>query len=292
MKIQIVSDLHLEFRGKKINDLLIPSAPILCMVGDICVCGDPIDFAKFINFLNYFYTKFEAIIHIAGNHEYYTNSKAPPKELAENTMTHIDKKLKQLNKQYANYHYLNNTTWEYVNKKTKKPYIFVGTTLWSYIPHNVDIYDKDTKKTKNINLYNAVEQHMNDYNYIYVAVRDPKIKMPYRQYRVSDMQKKYKAAVSFLKKVISSSKESKKTYILLTHHKPLFDRDTDKRDEYTYAYESDLANVLLVRPFVAAAHGHTHIHYDKKINGVRVVSNPKGYLEQDTNYNDKFTIQV
>jgi hypothetical protein len=40
-----VSDLHLEFRK---NDLtfLIPSAPILCLLGDICVLGDDSDFDK------------------------------------------------------------------------------------------------------------------------------------------------------------------------------------------------------------------------------------------------------
>jgi len=292
MKIQIVSDLHLEYRSKKIYDILVPSAPILCMVGDICVCGNKEDFDKFINFLDYFHTKFEAIVHVAGNHEYYTGEHASPEELAENTMTNIDKKLKKLGRQYNNYFYLNNSTWEYTNAKANKSYVFVGTTLWSYIPPQIEIQDEKTKKMKKINLHDAVEQMMNDYNYIYVSVRDQRIKLPYRQFRVLDMQKKHRAAVAFVKRIIAGAKRTEKIYILLTHHKPIFDRATDKSDEYTYAYESDLADVLLVHPFIAAAHGHTHIHYDKKINGVRVVSNPKGYIGQNTDYNDKFTIIV
>ena len=35
-----------------------------------------------------------------------------------------------------------------------------------------------------------------------------------------------------------------------------------------------------------------HVKYDKKINGVRVVSNPKGYPSEHTKFDDTFTIHV
>lgn len=292
MKVQIVSDLHLEFRTKKIYDILVPSAPVLCMTGDICACGSADSFSKFINFLIYFSDKFDAIIHVAGNHEYYTAEHATPADIVNNTMTEIDKKLKQLNKQFKNYHYLNNSIFEYICKKTNKPYVFIGTTLWSYVPPDIEITDKMSNKSVRIDLRATIEKRMNDYNCIYVAVKNQQLRYPYRQYKVEDMLKKHKAAVIFLKKIICNAQNSKKTYMLLTHHKPIFDRDTDKRDEYTYAYENDLAHILLVPPIRAIAYGHTHIHYDKKINGVRVVSNPKGYVNQHTDYNDKFTINL
>lgn len=296
MKIQIVSDLHLEFRGKDIYSILVPSAPILCMVGDICVCGAATDFRKFIHFLKYFTTKFEAIIHVAGNHEYYTAHNAQTKELMANTIPEIDKRLRLLTKYFPNYHYLNNTTWTYESARTKRKYVFVGTTLWSHIPKKKIIID--AKKNTTANLADLIQKRMNDYNYIYVPCKLPNGMISCRKYCVADMQRKHRAAVLFLRRIIAQAKavctKSKPPpiFILLTHHKPLFDRATDQQDEYTYAYESDLANVILTAPFSVAAHGHTHQHYDKRINGVRVVSNPKGYIGEGTAFNDKFTINV
>jgi predicted phosphodiesterase len=291
MKIQIVSDLHLEFRGKDVSNILVPSAPILCMVGDICVCGSAVDFNKFINFLTYYTPKFLHILHVSGNHEYYTANNATAKDLAKNTIPEIDKKLRMLTKEFPNYHYLNNNIWNYTAPKTKHNYVFVGTTLWTHIPNKMIITDE--KKGTKEKLASLIEQRMNDYNYIFVPIKDQFGKSHYRKYTVSDMKKKHAVASRFIKNVIADAKKSKPTnttYILLTHHKPLFDKKTDILDEHTYAYESDLAEELLVEPFVLAAHGHTHVHYDKRVNGVRVVSNPKGYIGESTNFNDKFTV--
>jgi predicted phosphodiesterase len=300
MKVQIVSDLHLEFRGKDVSSLLIPSAPILCMVGDICVCGASNEFKKFLNFLTYYTPKFEAIIHVAGNHEYYTSSNSTPKDLLNNTMPKIDKQLQLLNKQFSNYHYLNNSIWTYQCIKTKRKYIFVGTTLWTHIPSKKVIIDK--KKNISIDLPQLIQKKMNDYNYIYVPHKTVSNDMTYRKYTVSDMQKKHNSAIIFLKRTIQKIKEiyhkamtnkiQPPVFILLTHHKPLFDRATDEQDEFTYAYENNLASTLLVPPFSLAAHGHTHKHYDKRINGVRVVSNPKGYIGENTSYNNKFVVNI
>lgn len=290
MKIQIVSDLHLEFRTKKINDILIPSAPILAMLGDICVCGDNVNFDKFINFLNIFHNKFEKIIHISGNHEYYSDN-PNPEQIKNNTMNLIDIKLKNLTNRFNNYHYLNNNTFEFTY--LKKKYVFVGSTLWTHIPQTIKSIDVKTNKEHIIDLHKVIENRMNDYNYIYVndVLKKTNNKYNYRQYTVSDMQKKHRAALNFIKKIIATASLDK-TYILLTHHKPFFDKNTNMKDVFTYAYENDLANKLLVKPFVLAAYGHTHVHFDKKINGIRVISNPKGYIGQNTSFNNKFTVNV
>jgi 3',5'-cyclic AMP phosphodiesterase CpdA len=305
MKIQIVSDLHLEFYSKDTFNLITPAAPILCLVGDICVCGDPVDFQKLLSFLRHFSPKFEAIVHVAGNHEYYTKSRAGPAELITNTIPEIDKKLRALTKTIPNYHYLNNSTWTY--KNDMREIVFIGTTLWTHIPAVSKSATADaskgtaTQKKTRSTIAELIQARMNDYNFIYVPARING-KASYRQYTVVDMQKKHNAAVAFLKqaycaakKVCAAAMSAKKTpptFILLTHHKPLFDKSTDLTNIYTYAYENDLAAQLLVSPISLAAHGHTHKHYDKKINGVRVVSNPKGYIGEHTSYVDKFVVSV
>ena len=51
VKIQIVSDIHLEFRGENFNKIIKPSAPILCLLGDVCACGNDGDFLVYKKFV-------------------------------------------------------------------------------------------------------------------------------------------------------------------------------------------------------------------------------------------------
>ncbi len=283
MKVQLVSDLHLELMDakeiKNIKNLIKPSAPILLMAGDICACGNTEDFGRFTNFLDIFCKEYKTILHVAGNHEYYVTSNRP-NVIEQNTVDQIDRRLKALNKTYSNYHYLNNDTFEYMDGK--KNYIFVGTTLWTYVPRQLN------KKSEKIDAHREIENGMNDYSNIYMKLRDQSLRYKYRHYTVDDMQKKHKAALSFIKQ--SMKTYAKKTCILMTHHKPFFEKDINLNDPLTYAYQSNLADQILKKPFILAVYGHTHVHFNKRINGIRVVSNPKGYSGQRTNYDDAITI--
>ena len=78
--------------------------------------------------------------------------------------------------------------------------------------------------------------------------------------------------------------------ILLTHHKPV--RDAALSEIISQAYETDLKDIIICPPFKLACHGHTHVRYDKVVNKVRVVSNPKGYISQKTKFDDTFTVDV
>ena len=147
VSIQYVSDLHLEFRGNKYKNLFRIVGDILCLAGDICVCANPEDFEILVNFLNYICPQYKHVIHITGNHEYYT---AGVKKITENnTMEAVDKLLKRLEGLIPNYHFLNCDLFEL--KINKKKYIFCGATLWA------NVSEKDKK---------VVESYMNDYKNI------------------------------------------------------------------------------------------------------------------------------
>lgn len=287
VKIQIVSDIHLEFRDEQFSSLIKPSAPILCMLGDICVCGEDKDFAKFQQFIKYYRTKFQYIFHIPGNHEYYTTGNKNIK--LRDTISYIDAKVRRFYKSLdktvgvinpdgtknGKVVFLNNNMTKLVINRKK--YNFVGSTLWSFI---------DPKYKK------AIQSRMNDYMQIYVpCIKSEKVASgnTVRRYRVDDMQKRFANSVNFIKRCMKNAKKNE-VYILLTHHKPI--RDTPTKDVITQAYESDLANIIIKEPFSLAAHGHTHKRYDKRINGVRVVSNPKGYIGQQTKFNDTYVVSV
>ena len=56
LKIQIISDIHLEFHEHKKNfrtlSFVKPSADILALLGDICCCASDADFAMYKKFIS------------------------------------------------------------------------------------------------------------------------------------------------------------------------------------------------------------------------------------------------
>lgn len=278
VKIQIVSDTHLEFRGENFQKIIKPSAPILFLLGDICACGTVRDFDIYKKFIIFLSTKFTHIFHIAGNHEYYT---AGNKDITiKDTIPYIDHKIRNFVKDFDNVYFLNNETKRL--KIGRKNYVFIGSTLWT------GVRPEDRK---------LVGTLMNDYEHIYmpnsrpigVKKEDLPNWKPFRKYNIEDMSKIHIKSVKYIKKEMKNIQPNENA-ILLTHHKPV--RDVDISKIISQAYETDLKDIIIREPFKLACHGHTHVRYDKIVSGVRVVSNPKGYISQKTNFDDTFTVDV
>jgi predicted phosphodiesterase len=280
VQIQIVSDLHLEFREANYQKILKPTAPILFLLGDICACGTAPDFKTYMDFIRLIATQFTYIFHVPGNHEYYTsgNNKITHKD----TMPGIDAKIRNFLKEFKNIFYLNNNTVRL--KLGVKTYVFIGTTLWT------GVRLKDQKK---------VQCLMNDYTYLYVP--NPKTKdltadqsklwKSVRKYNVYDMGKLHIKAVKYLVREIKKVKPSE-IGIVLTHHKPY--RSKDIEDVHTQAYETAILGAIIKKPpnIVLWGYGHTHVKDDTCVSDVRVISNPKGYPSQRTKYIDDFVVNV
>jgi predicted phosphodiesterase len=266
MKIQIVSDLHLEFSGDKITGLIKPVGDILCLLGDICACGNPQDFGIYVNFMRHIAPKFKIVLHIPGNHEYYTTG-VPRSDISKNhTISAIDKKLKKFAGTIKNLYYLNNSIFRVMVEKKK--YMFIGSALWTYVQ------PQDKKE---------IQSGMNDYSSIYTGTTTP------QKFTVDSMISIHKKSVKFIKSAIKSA-EKGEIIILLTHHKPVRDEDINKR-KLSQAYESHLPEIICP-PLALAAHGHTHRPYDKIVNGVRIFSNPKGYVNQRTYFKTSHFIEL
>lgn len=253
--MQVVSDLHLEFR-KEFRQLIKPSAPILVLLGDICACANEEDYAMYRKFMKYIVKKFKHVIHVPGNHEYYVNGCKPR---LQDTIQGVDNKLRQFAKGIPNLSFLNNDVVRI--RSNGRKYCFIGSTLWSEI-------DKA--------MYKTIQRMMSDYSEIYVD--------DIRRYTPEDMSVIHKKSVKFIQSSIKKIKPDE-IGVLLTHHKPI----KDCEDRFSMAYESDLAHIIKP-PLKLAAHGHTHKKYDKIINGVRVISNPKGYPHEKTNYDNSYTL--
>lgn len=114
MKIQVVSDIHLEFLDSDEFHLIIePSAPILVMAGDIGTHSCYL----LPTFLNYVSASFETVLWVLGNHEYYAEG--------SESMDDILKKLRGICP--PNVKILDNEVFELDD------IMFIGSTLWSHI---------------------------------------------------------------------------------------------------------------------------------------------------------------
>jgi predicted phosphohydrolase len=256
----------MEFLGKKFKNKFKAVGDVLCLAGDICACGVKEDFDNFLEFLRYICPKYKYVLHVAGNHEYYT---AGTKTINKaNTMEGLDATFKKITKTIPNYIYLN---CDVVTLTIgNRPYTFIGATLWA------DIKPAD---------YKVVQQNMNDYNYIYVW-RDKSA----RKITPEDVVQLHKKHVNFIAKACKAT-EKQSNVILITHHKPVADTPEKQRNVLTQAYETDITTKL--SPSVKIAiHGHNHKHYNRLINGTKYVSNPCGYPFQRTGFAKDLTIKI
>lgn len=115
MKIQILSDLHLEFHrdgGVEFIDSLPNDCDVLVMAGDIDVVG-------IVGTLRRFCKRFRSVVYVAGNHEFYGRSVLET--------LHV---LGEARAEFKNFHWIENDV-AIIDGVT-----FVGATLWFGIPSN------------------------------------------------------------------------------------------------------------------------------------------------------------
>lgn len=273
LEIQIVSDLHLEFHADKQKfNLIKPSAPILALLGDTCCMGSDDDFEVFKRFINEVLPKYEHIIIVTGNHEYYYNpANKSMKAGKEHTMDSIDAKLKAYCKATSpKLHFLNNSTLKLT--VGKKKYTIVGSTLWSWIPED---------------MRSKIEKEMSDYKYVYVS--DAKTKKV-RLLNATDVSQLFAKNIAYIKSQISKAAKTGSKVIMFTHHRPYL-MPTYDATTLDVAYMSDCATIIK-KPITLWAYGHTHVKDDTTVDGVRLYSMPKGYPKQQTKFDKAATVSI
>jgi predicted phosphodiesterase len=135
MKVQIVSDLHLEFYSNNLWKLIKQfkiTGDYLFLAGDI---GYPVHHT-FKEFFEYIHTKYKRIFYIAGNHEYYS----------KHSISDINTLIEYALLEYPNVQFLNKQYYDF--EDDGKEYRVLGCTLW-FLPKND-------------------EKELNDYTYIHL----------------------------------------------------------------------------------------------------------------------------
>jgi Icc-related predicted phosphoesterase len=144
MKIQLVSDLHLDFQpdwGRLLlNTIKAPAVDVLVIAGDLAEATNPV-WEKAIVELAVHYPH---VLMVLGNHEYYHSS---PGE--------VEKITTELQKKVANFYVLENQTL------TLEGIIFAGTTLWFDETPDSYKYERYLNDFRTINSFKPWVQNRN-----------------------------------------------------------------------------------------------------------------------------------
>lgn len=274
LDIQVVSDLHLEFRAdKKPFNLFKPTAPILALLGDICCVGDISDFEIFKRFMLEILPNYEHCIMISGNHEpYYNPIKKSTPPTKDNTLDACSAKIKAFFRATSKkLHYLDNNTLKLT--VGKKKYVIVGSTLWSHIPK-----EEQTR----------VQDIMSDYQYVYV--KDQKT-AKIRKLLASDVQQMFSKNYKYIKTQVDKAIAGNYKVIIMTHHCPFIYKTYDPKS-FDVAYYSDCSAIANPKAVAMWLYGHTHQALDKVIGKVRYYSNPLGYPRERTGFDKDAKVKI
>lgn len=247
-EVRLFSDLHLEFDDTFTIRNLKPNQ-IIILAGDIHVKTRGIPWIKEI------LKHGNHVVFVAGNHEFYKTQ-----------MYKVIRAYTKLENEFENFHFLNDSSVIINNIE------FLGGTLWTnmdnenpevYIPLGEKRFDRYSKKG------------MWDYRYIYVDRDEPNNKKRYNVLKTKDTVRLHKKTVAYLK----SRAGKHPTQFVVTHHTPHSVFLNSKRDKENplsrFSYYSELHD--LAKKFSYWAAGHTHKKVDETIDGVRYLSEPRGY---------------
>lgn len=257
MKIQLLSDLHLEFDKKKKFVPQYANEDVLILAGDIQV-GLEADvwFSDLLEKRDVLYTM--------GNHEYYGEDFGKLNEY----LPEFEKRVNELAEKKGYTHKLycmQNKTLELGGVR------FIGATMWTDFKRNNPL------------IMNMALRGMTDYHIIRNGGRKL---IPQDIYDDNQTTLNYLSTELF--------KPVKMKTVVFTHHLPSYGSvDQQYRTladaDFNYLYFSDLDSLAELADFWL--HGHTHCSFDYMIGKCRVVCNPRGYnAPGHLNTNFKLTI--
>ncbi|KAI0375101.1 Ser/Thr protein phosphatase protein [Pilatotrama ljubarskyi] len=254
VRIQLLSDLHLEFpppphvaSGPYQFDFPI-QAEMLALLGDIGLTEDD----RLFDWLRTQLKRFKIILFLSGNHEAYNSSlEASTRRLAafaEECETNHE--MVDTDEPFGRFILLDRTRYDLSDTVT-----ILGCTLWSRL-------DPDRES--------AVRRGLNDFSMIEGFT--PRV---YTSLHERDL--------SWLENSIASiaEKEPHRRIVVMTHHAPTVEGTSNPQyagSPIGSAFATELVDGPCWKEQVKVwAFGHTHWACDFEREGVRVVSNPKGY---------------
>ncbi len=262
MKIQVLSDLHLEFPENNFR-FFDAGADVIVLAGDI---GNWKNSLKLINTL---FSQDRDIVYVAGNHEFYGTS-------LEEGYNFLDKE----SRKYPNIHFLEKSVFE------KGDAVFLGTTLWS----DFNLFGDYHRAKK------EVKRRIADFSYIkklsgenitpdFIRERFEQ-SLQFLEESMNKCSKKHKNIV-----VITHHLPSKKALSPYS-----FKRTILGYDPTPSAFASNLDNFIEAHPEITLwIHGHSHYNYPEnkiRIGNTILTCNQLGYYFEETRFLKDFCITI
>lgn len=259
MKINVISDLHLEF-----EDLTLPGGDVLIISGDACearklkrdqyqpagVTMLPHEKSnlrpdRWYRFFEEECAKYRETVYVMGNHEHYGFKYH---KTYEHLLTNLPDHVTLLENQT---HDIDGVT-------------FVGATLWT-----------DMNREDPLTMYHMTSM-MSDYKQITMF---NEVKSVYHRLQPEKTVADFYRSRDYIQHVVES--DATRKYVVVTHHAPSRSSTHPRYQQDTLmngAYSSDLSEFILEHPQIRLwTHGHTHDPFDYMIGSTRVVCNPRGY---------------
>lgn len=252
MKIQYMSDLHLEYPENREyfeNNPVIPIGDVLILAGDII---QETERSKAESFFNDIHSKFKLIISTHGNHEFYEST--------------IDYALPEYEKELSDNHILlNNKVKIFENVR------FIVSTLWSKID---PIHESE------------ISRRLNDYKYIKTNENGE-----LRNINTKDTNKFHDISKNFIEKELQKDFNGK-TVVVTHHLPSINCVLPKWRGvNVLSAFANNMDDLILNNKIDVWIFGHQHEYINDYIGNTKILSNPLGYSkESDFNLfkNDRF----
>jgi predicted phosphohydrolase len=257
MRVNLVSDLHLEF-----GQQTLPGGEVLILAGDICEYRE----LKNNEMVELFFTtqcsKYDRVFMVMGNHEHYHH---------KFHKTYDD--LKAILP--TNVILLENEMVEY------NGVVFLGATLWT-----------DLNKGDPVTAF-TLKGFMNDYKVVqnYYPERGLYYKLtPEWTAETHEKTKQYF-------KIVLNQNKDKPVVVVTHHAPSFASVNEKFKHETTTngGYASELSEFILDNPQIKVwCHGHMHDPVDYMIGDTRIVANPRGYFpwEADNGFDPNFTFEI
>jgi predicted phosphohydrolase len=252
MRLWIFSDLHLEYADLP-EPLAIPEADVCVVAGDLC--NGP---ANGVRWLAKHVAPAMPCVYVAGNHEFYKGS---IKEGLEEGRAEAEG--------FANIHFLEN---DFVVIDRIR---FVGATLWT---------DYGIEGHSQLAMSHARER-MNDHRKIAYERKPWKRFVPEIARRIHFESQRF---------IETALKADPIRTVVVTHHLPhpksLSERF--KGDLLNAAYASDLTDIIEAGRPAMWFHGHVHECRNYRILETVIVSNPRGYGDENVAFDPALVVEV
>ena len=256
MRIQILSDLHLEFQRDLCLDI-VPGVDAMIVAGDIC-SGTAKGFA---------YLRREAgpdlaIIAVAGNHEFYGSIWQDERAEARiSAATH-------------------GIAWLDDDRCEIGAVRFLGATLWT----DYEFYGADMRA----DAMQMAGRAMSDHRLIGARSGDG----PRTGFSPAHARDAHHFSRAFL--VDALSKPFAGPTVVVTHHGPHEKSVAPKFREslVTAAFTSDLSAMIAAHQPTLWVHGHTHVSFDYTAGATRVICNPHGYPGENPRFVPRLVVEV